>query len=427
MINFLRKIINFLSPYSQPLEKKADRFFSKINPHTNKSAIHRKILELMQEDIVVLHIWCERRYKGYRYLNKKKRKKLYENAEKMRRSFENFCLKQKPDISKIFQHLEKKGITVPQFFGKERELKYLTCLMSYFSGGKGHFKYQESSNFGELLKDPAKEKLIGDCNQIVTLYVYFFALQYDISELQLKFYPEHVCLHYKGVDIEATNGSFQNYHEKEQKILPVTELIALNLLDVADKREEMYVVSPDSFMESSKLTFLLSSDQATASHNLKVAYQTIISRSIKEKQFDKALRYAKQSKDPQFIQLVSHNAALYFLKHNQFRRAEKFSQIAKNEKLQKAIIETEGIYYFKKKDFEKALSLFQKIHHTDLIKSCYEGIFMKLNKELQSVKTINQLKRKKTILKKMQEYAKKAQNPKMIKYVSDLLKQIKQI
>ena len=424
MINFLRKIIDFFSPYAHPLEKKADRFFSKINFHIDKSAIHRKILELMQEDIVVLHLWCERRYKGYRYLTKKKRKKLYENAEKMRRSFETFCLKQKPDISKIFQHIEKKGIPVPQFFGKERELKYLACLMSYFSGSKGHFEYRESSNFGELLKDPAKEKLIGDCNQIVTLYVYFFALQYDISELQLKFYPEHVCLHYKGVDIEATNGSFRNYHEKGQKILPATELIALNLLDVADKREEIYVISPDSFLESSKLTFLLSSDQEIASHNLKVAYQTIISRSMKERQFDKALRYAKQSKDPQFIQLASHNATLYFLKHNQFRRAEKFNQIAKNEKLRKAIIEAEGVYYFKNKDFEKALSLFQKVHNADLIKGCYEGMFMKLNKELQFVKTLDQFKRKKTTLKKMQEYAKKSQNPKMIKYTSDLLKQI---
>ena len=62
---------------------------------------------------------------------------------------------------------------------------------------------EESSTFGKLLRNPNRESLIGDCNQIVTLYIALFALKFDVQLLQLKTYPGHVALHFDGIDVEA--------------------------------------------------------------------------------------------------------------------------------------------------------------------------------------------------------------------------------
>ncbi len=422
MFNFLKKIIEFFSIYINPFEKKVDLFLKKLNPNTDRSYIHDKVLELMRENVVIFHLWLERRYKGYKYLKKGRRKKLYTNVKKLQSAFEEFCNKQKVDIAHITEQVNN---VTSSFRGNNDELKYISCIMSFFSGHKGCFKYQESSNFGKLLKDPKHSQVIGDCNQIVTLYTYFFGLKYDISRLNIKVYPGHVCLHYQGVDVEATNGSFQHYQKKAQKILPITELIAVNLLDISDSNEKMYSIAPKALMESAKLTFLLSSDREIVSHNLKAAYQTVVNSAIKEGNYDTAFDYAKQSGNDDLKKSVAHNSAVYFLKQNQFSKAEKYAKYTKDEKLKKSIIESEGIYYYGKRDYKHAISIFQKTNDTKRIKNCYSAMFIDLNKEIASVKTIDQLKMKKHILQKMDDFAHKSHDPKLIKHISDLVGQIR--
>ena len=424
MTNFFKNIINFFSPYTNPFEKKVDQFLEKLRPNSDKSIIQKKVLELMQEDVVIFHLWCERRYKGYRYLNKKKRRELYENVKKIQESFNNFCETRKINVDDVLQDIKDKNINTASLAGKEKELQYLAYIMTYFSGPEGKFLYQESSNFGELLKDPNHEKLIGDCNQIVTLYAYLFSLRYDVSKIQIKIYPGHVCLHFNGVDIEATSGAFKKYDEKDQKVLPITELIAVNLLDISDFRRKKFNMSPKSFLECSKITFLLSGDRKIAEHNLKAAYQNIVIKAVKDKKYDIAMTYANQSGEEALAKNTSHNAAVYFLKQNQFEKAKKYSKFTGDPKLNVAILKSEGIYYYKNENYQKALPVFQKINNTELIKHCYTAMFMELQKEIKSIKTIDQLKQKKFTIQKMHEYAKKSQNQKLIKYIEGLLKQI---
>lgn len=389
MLDFIKKIINFFSIYAHPFEKKVDKFLSKLNSNTNKNRIHRKVLELMEENIVMFHLWCERRYKGYKYLSKKRRNKLYANAEKIRNAFNTFCSDKNIDINALLKH-----IPVPStyFNGKENQLKYIACIMDFFSGSQKHFKYEKSCNFGKLLKDPTKSQLIGDCNQIVTLYTYIFGLKYDISELKIKTYPGHVCLHYNGVDIEATNGSFQHYRKEGQKILPITELAAINLLDVSDSNEKMFEISPYAFIEAAKLTFLLSNNEEITKHNLKAAHQKLVNKALKDGHYQSAIEYSEESKDKELMKIAYHNAGVHFLKNNQFT---------------------------------KAISLFKKIDNKNGIKSCYEAMFIKLNKEIANLKTVDQLKAKRYTLQKMKEYAEKAGNHQFTEHVASLMKQIK--
>lgn len=388
MFNFFRKLIGFFSLFAHPIEKRADKFLQKITPNTGQIFIHNRVLELMKEDLIIFDLWLERRYKGYKYLRKSRRKKMYENVAKMKIKLDDFCSKEKLDDEKILDTILKKKII---FRGGMAKLKYLACLMSFFSGKNGCFEYEKSSNFGKLLKDPAKGKVIGDCNQIVTLYAYFFGLKYNLEDLRIKVYPGHVCLHYAGVDIETTNGTFQNYRKKNQKILPITELMAVNLLDISDANERMYKVSPKAFLEAAELTYLISSDREIADHNLKTAQQSLVQHLVKENNFAKAKKIAKQSNDSRLVTSVIHS---------------------------------EAIHYYKQKRFKKALVLFQEINQKKNVEACYGALYQELNKSLKTVKTVKQLKAKKPVLRKMEEYARKSNNPRLMKHVQDLLRQV---
>jgi len=343
----------------------------------------------MKENIVIFHLWCERRYKGYKYLNKKKRLKLYANAEKISSAFDDFCKDKNIDINSLLKH-----VPVPSLYfkGKENQLKYIACIMDFFSGSQKHFKYEKSCNFGKLLKNPAKTQLIGDCNQIVTLYVYLFGLKYDISELKIKTYPGHVCLYFNGVDIEATSGSFQNYKKEGQKILPITELAAINLLDVSDSSEKMFEVSPYAFMEAAKLTFLLSSDETITKHNLKAAHQKLVNKALKDGHYQSAIDYSEDSGDRELIRISYHNAAVHACKTHKYN---------------------------------KAIKLFKKIDNKKGIKNCYESMFVDLNKQIAKLKTVDQLKAKRYTLQKMKKYAQKSGNHQLKEHVKALICQIK--
>ncbi len=415
MLSFLRTVIEFFSPYAHPFEKSVNQFLKYVKEGRPAFKVQKRVVELMAQDLVVFHLWCEKKYKGYSYLNKDVRKIAYANTTKIVQAFESF----RASHPTAGQHLLPKD---PETLSDE--WKYLLSIMAFFRAKEGNFKYRESSNFGALLQDPKHRTLIGDCNQIVTLYVYLFSRKYDISHLQIKVYPGHVCLHYKGQDIEATSGTIQHYKKKGERVLPISELMAVNLLDVTDSEVQTFKVKPKYFLESSRLAYILSSHKDLVNNNLKAAYQNVIAQALKKHRYKEALDYARQSYDGEQVQLVAHNATVYYLKKKEYSLAHKFVDGAKDRTLKENLYQSEGIDYYNQKRFKKALSLFQKIHDTKNIKHCYKGIFFEYQKQIRSCKTIEQLKKKKSVLKTMRTYAHKSGDRELIRYVQDLMRQI---
>ena len=76
---------DFFSPYADPFESKVDLFLRNISRKKNKD-----IVLLMQQNLVVLNMWLECKYRGYKTLSKKKRKKLYEQADHLKSDFLKF-------------------------------------------------------------------------------------------------------------------------------------------------------------------------------------------------------------------------------------------------------------------------------------------------------------------------------------------------
>lgn len=284
MLKFLKAIIGFFSIYTDPFEKKVDRFFKKLSAGSTPERTKEKLLALMQEDIVRLNLFLERKFKGYKKTKKSYRKKLYQNAELLK---EDFLKYYQNNHEHFKQFIKTKGVFVDESF------IYLSGIMHYLKPGK-HFEYREGSAFEKLLRDPKKTTLIGDCNQIVTLYIYLYSLKYPITDFKIKLIPGHVCLHFKGMDVEATSGRFHHY-KKFAYLSGVEEIIPTNILDISDKEEGKYKVSLENILKASEVAYILSSHREIVEQNLKVAYHNLTMSLIKQKRFSKAEEIAKKS------------------------------------------------------------------------------------------------------------------------------------
>ena len=200
LLSMIAGIFQFFSFYADPFEKKVDRFLNRLNQYSRK-----RLLELMQEDLVKLTIFFEYKFKGYKKLKKGKRRHLYESAEIISTDFQRFFETNQKEISR-----KQESITLPNELRMDERMTYLLGIMEYLKPGS-RLQYEESATFQKLLRDPASGILSGDCNQITTLYIYLYSRRYSVTDLQVKILPEHVCLHYKGVDIETTSGTLTRY------------------------------------------------------------------------------------------------------------------------------------------------------------------------------------------------------------------------
>lgn len=376
--NWLIKALNFFSPYEGPFEKKLGHFLK-----TLKKRDKSELKKLIQSDLIRLSIYFEYRFKAYKKLKKSYRKKLYQNAHLIRKDFKAFyaanskSIEQKIKASKIDERLKND----PAFL-------YLLVIMTYLKPGK-RFKYRESSSLEKLLRDPAKEVLVGDCNQICTLYIYLFALQFPVENLQLKLLPGHVCLHYKGQDIETTTGELKSY---QGQLIDIEEVVATNLLDISDPEESQYKIGPKNLLKAAEFAFKFSSHRSLVQKNLFTAY---------------------------------HNLALYYVKANNFKKANLYANKSGNTRLQKGVKKGEATYYLKQKNFKKALKTFQSIQDKAGEKAAYQGELNQLIKKTKSYKTLKQFRDHKTELKEMRRLAQKINHDSVVKFVDHIFNELK--
>lgn len=288
-MNILTKILwevfAFFTPFVDPFEMRVNGFCRWVTSYRSKYDVEKRLIALMQENLIVTSIWFEKRYKNYTYLTKSRRRAIYRNAKLMLNDFEAFT---QTSTTQIPPTTSDKKI-------------YIQKLMDYFSPNRGKYVYKEGVSFGKLLTNPETDNYVGDCNQIVTLYSAFYSRKFPITDLQIKLIPGHVCLHFQGDDIEATNGTWQKY-DKYDYVAPIVELVSTNLLDISEQGERTEGIDPEIFVKGAQLAAVLSQKRDLVENNVRIAYHNLCVRALQSKDLQKAVFYAKKNGDSQLLQ-----------------------------------------------------------------------------------------------------------------------------
>ncbi len=411
------RLLRFFSRFTDSQEKEIGRFFARLSAKSDKVGSQRQAQIFLQQDVVRVLVWLEYSFKQYKTLKKSYRRELYVNAEKIGRNFLSFWEQQKLNLEKSIQNQP-----LSQSLQGDEKFVFLWGIMQYLLPGN-RFEYLESSAFEKLLRDPTKEVLKGDCNQIVALYIFLYSLKYDINDLKLKILPEHVCLSYCEIDIEATNASFQQY-EKYEKILPVYEIISVNLLDISDREEDRFQVSPQSMLDAAEICFVLSSYRELVEKNLRSAYHRLANRYMREHNFAKAESFFRLAGDKALLPSFYVSAVQWFLKNNKFSVAKMYAMKSKDQNLDKIVVQNEAAYWLNKKYFSKAEKMFRQIGDEKGIRASYAGEMRGVLDQLKYCKTVTDYKSKKTQLRRLEFLARKVGDQKMLGFCRDVLKKI---
>lgn len=391
MMKVLKWLFFLFYPYVNFFERKVDKFFQNVKSTDNIFSIQKNLLELMQKDLVMVNVWLEKKFKGYTYLTKGVRKKMYKDTLAIVVKFNEFLEGYKLEESQLKMELDSKGMTYPS--GNFEQLRVLSAITEFLRPGL-YYEYIKTSSFGKLLRDPNKEKLQGDCNQIVTLYIYLYSLKFPLSDLQIKLLPEHVCLHFRGVDIEATAGQFTKYDEFDH-LLPVTEIISTNLLDLNDFREDTQKVSERAMVKSAQLAHAISSLKELVEKNLDVAYYNLGISAMRGNDFKTAVFYLSKTKKQDTLKTVYNNACAYFVNKKDFEKARYYASESGDGDLKKRI---------------------EKIQ--------WSNKYNELAKKVGGVKTTADAKKFKSYYREMRDLAGKLDDSKLKAQVDDILRQI---
>lgn len=245
-MQLISSFLYYFTPYINTQERAVGRFFKALTEKNDPSGTRTQLDILLQQNIAVINLWTEYRYKGYKYLRKAERKRLYANLQLIAEDFDRFSAMNLRPVGALPPELLR---LAPHAVLDPQKIAYLQTIMDYFSPARGIYQYRDRSSFGRLLRNPSQEKLVGDCNQIVTLYIYLYSRHYDVHDLQIRMLPGHVALHYGGVDIEATNSTFGNYSDSENsRLLPIEEMVSVNLLDMTDTYLSTHEVAAEDML-----------------------------------------------------------------------------------------------------------------------------------------------------------------------------------
>ncbi len=420
-MNIVQKAYYTLGPYVSTQERSVGRFFAGLSEHASLPGVRAQLLALMQKDIATINVWTEFRYKGYTYLRKQERRRLYANLERIARDFDEYRETHPVDGTALTTWLKT---VAPHARVHVNQASLIQQMMDYFSHDGGRFEYRDSSSFGRLLRDPAKERLVGDCNQIVTLYLYLYSRYFPISDLSIRTVPGHVALHYGGVDIETTTGEWTNYTTATgAKVMPVEEIVSINLLDTTDENFATHEIDPNDFLQATRFAVVLSHERDIVTHNLSAAYAKLINERMKRHDYANALKFAKQSRDMELLAVVGTNGAIHHMSEHKFSAARKYAEVSpRRAELIKDSYRFEGAYHYEAKRYHDAITAFKKYGDESLVQKCYEGLFFVEQEKLPRDLSTDAVKSHSRTIQRMRTYAKKSRNRDLITHADQLAK-----
>lgn len=153
------------------------------------------------------------------------------------------------------------------------------------------------------------------------------------------------------------------------------------------------------------------------------AYNNVINEKMSKNDYRAALKFAKQSNKQQLINIVGYNGAAYYLNNEKFAEARKFASYSANEKeFIRKINYSQAINLYNKNDYRSAMRIFKNINESDMVKKCYEGLFVLEQKNLGKIQTTDDMKQNRSTIHRLQDYAKKSGNQKLIDHALKLSK-----
>ncbi|MCC6643198.1 hypothetical protein IT411_00430 [Candidatus Peregrinibacteria bacterium] len=424
----LHPIWNPFSKYADGFEKKVDRLLRSSNVMGIFEA-QRRVSELMQEDVIKLNLWLEARFKGYRYLSRGARKRMYANTEARTEEFKRYVATATVHEEAIIANLKHLELPIPSLPGDMDRIRWIVAIMGFLAPGGGRFEYLVGASFGKLLTDPRKkQKMIGDCNQIVTYYVYLYSLRFPVTDLEIKLPKDHVCLNFKGLDIEATAGAFANYNEVK-KTLPISELISTNLLDVSDFRDKQLEISARDFLNASELAFNLSSERELVVKNLRAACHNVAVDALNGNDYETAEFFAQKlgtqtAEDQALIGTIYHNAIIYFVKEHKFSKARYYLGKSNEGEMRRYIDEQEGAYEFEHGSLSKARELFRSAGNLDMVKATYGKEYNQIQARVAGLRDLETMKSHRSDYEKMLDLARKMEDSSLAENISKILNQL---
>ena len=420
-----RSLYYALSVYANASEKAVGKFFRRVKEDDSPSRLRKQLLSLIQQDVAVINLWSEYRYKGYSYLTKRTRRHLYKNLAAIHADFERYAHQRSINDAQLATTIQELGIDMRKIRTFPEQLRHLFLIMQYLSPQEGRYVYRTSSSFGRLLQDPAHHTMEGDCNQIVTLYISLYAARFSVEDLQLTLLPGHVALHFCGVDIEATTGTFVHYDQPTARRVPIQEIVSINLLDTTDTNFAQSLVNPAVFLQAARLAYRVSSERAIVEGNLASAYHNTVRYFMDNHRYKEALEYALLSKEYELIEAAATNGALYEMERTYFSQARAFGVRSTNQKeLLKQIDAHEAQHEYRKHHYQRALKLYQKLGDKEAVSACYRALYAEAQESLKKVKTIPELRAHKSTIQKMQQYARASGEQELIEHAKALSKQL---
>ena len=400
MQKLFNRVWNPFSRYADSHEKRVQRLLNKV-VRLNKFELQDGLEKLMQQNLVVLNLWLEKRFKGYKYLGKWNRKKLYRNADGIVKYFDLFCSNLSFPASQFEESLKMLGFDcLPAY---REKLEYIYKIMLFLHPGK-YYEYLEGASFGKMLAKVPEQKMIGDCNQIVTFYAFLYSLKYPISDLKIKLLPEHVCLHFFGVDIEATNGSFQIYKEYDY-LLRIVELLTTNLLDINDFRDKQYIIDARSVVNSSELAFRVSSIRDIVEKNLNVSYHNLVVESARQNDFYTAFFFLQKLNNRELKLSVCNQAVRFYVEKGDYSKAKDAADKSQDLDLMNYVKNQQAYAYYKSNDLERAKGIYRELGNDEMLKACYAKEYNSLSQKVSGAKTVEQARAFRYDYQKMRDLA----------------------
>lgn len=422
----LQRLYYSFSPYTDTSERRVGKFFASVTEKQSPHSLEKRLVSLIQHDLAQVNLWTERQYKGYQYLTKRERRHLYENLQAIHEDFREFLSTYQTSLDDVLSRIRKTGADTARVRTFSDQLMYIAAIQAYLTPARGRYTYRASSSFGRLLRDPRQEILEGDCNQIVTLYISLYALRYAVTDLQLMVYPGHVALHFQGVDIETTNGTFANYsNHSEMTHVPIHEIVSINLLDTTDTNFQRSLVNPEVLLQSARLAYVVSSHRHIVKKNLEAAYQQTVQSLLRNHDYKKALTYARQSSSFELLELVSHNGAVFYIHGQDYQKARNFAHYSsKKQHLIRSIDQSEAAFLYNAHRYSEALKLYERLGDRDMAKQTYRALYGEAQKQLQGVKTVDELKPHAGTIRTMERYAKASGDSELLRHVQSLAKHL---
>lgn len=384
-------IFGIFSPYADPRERRVGKLLRRFDAGASRFDAAQSLRDAMSSDLLRLTVLQEWRFKGYRALaSKRYRRRLYENADAIARRFTEWFLG------------NRERLAAARPGANERE-QWLTGVMEWLAPGNGVFKYEANAAFERLLRDPAHEPLVGDCNQVSTLYAWLWSLRFPVTELEAKFPPGHACLRALGRDVECTAGTFMEYPQTPPS--PIEELCAVNVLDVSDSKLRVHSPTPDQMERAATFAFLFSSRRDITEGNLRSAWRNLAAQAFESKDWDAAWGWYGKLNDERGRAATAHNAALELAAKGKFSRAETWAARSQDPDVRKAVLRSRAAAAYRAKDWAAARKWYDRAGEPESVRSSWMAEYAELFGKVKNCRTAQDWKPVRATVRRMRECA----------------------